>query len=297
MAGRRKSAHAVIDVEATEVQAAALVDPGHEREINERQQLAVATFGDGLPWHPEHYEHEIRSELARGVSAFIRAGRLLTVARECAAHGGWAGMLDRLRMAPRQAQRMMLAARRVAALPNTSRATHLLEAAGSQAKFIEMLSLPDEEFAELATDGKTGALNLDDIAEMTRDELRAAIRESRETIAAKDERATERERRIERLQRDLAKAKRERAEATPDDIAGDLRDEVSRAVMAARVTVLSRAAEVRSVRNAVAELLEHGTATDTDYREFVAGLLQELLTDVRIVRDEHLLRIIDDERS
>lgn len=287
MAGRRKLPPAVIDGESSELITGPL-DAEREREVNERQQLAVAEYGDGLPWSPTHYEAEIRAELSRGVSAFLRAGRLLTVARECAAHGEWSGMLERLGMEPRQAQRMMLAARRVAGLPNASRATHLVEAAGTQSKFIELLSLPEDQFAELATDGKTGDLDVDEIAGMTRDELRRAIREARDTIEAKDQRAGERERKIEQLQRDLAKAKRQRAKATPDEVAESLRAGCSTAVMSVR-------AELTGVTEAIAELLAHDAETGGDNSTYIAGLLHELLTDIRVIRDNHALPIVGED--
>src|SRR2546427_632919 len=52
--------------------------------LGEHQSEVVDQFGDGLPWHPDHYENAIRSELRRGCEAFLRAGRYLVVARECA---------------------------------------------------------------------------------------------------------------------------------------------------------------------------------------------------------------------
>ena len=275
MAGRRKMEPAVIDGEATEVTGGALVDPAREREINERQQLVVAEFGDGLPWHPAHYEAEIKRELQSGLVSLLRAGRYMLVARECAAHGEWAGMLERLGVSRSQAQRMMEAARRTSNVPSLG---HLGEKLGST-KFFDLLALPDDELAELAEGGSIDGIgDAEDLAGMTSRELKAALREARETIAAKDERSAERERKIEKLQRDLSKAKRERAEATPDEVAVQLRDACSKAVMAVR-------AELSGVDETFAELAAHGVETESSNSAFLAGLVHELLTDVQLIRD------------
>ncbi|HEL3182413.1 TPA: DUF3102 domain-containing protein, partial [Stenotrophomonas maltophilia] len=147
--------------------------------LGEHQSEVVDQFGDGLPWHPDHYENAIRSELRRGCEAFLRAGRYLVVARECAAHGEWVEMLQRLNLSQPQAHRMIEAARRMLLLPNHSHANDLIAATKSQSRLIELLSLPEEQFIELAEQGETGGLSLDDVETMSRAELRAAIRDAR----------------------------------------------------------------------------------------------------------------------
>ena len=127
----------------------------HEADIVARRQLTVAEFGEGLPYVPEHYEHEIRRELRRGCEAFIRAGRLLVVVQECAPHGEWLGMLDRIGVEESQARRMMTAARRLA---NRATSHDLVAAAKTQSKLIELLSLPEEEFGELVDTGSALSL-------------------------------------------------------------------------------------------------------------------------------------------
>lgn len=174
--------------------------------LGEHQIEVVDQFGDGLPWHPDHYENAIRSELHRGCEAFLRAGRYLVVARECAEHGEWQGMLERLGLGRDQASRMMEAARRVSALPNVAHAQHLIATTRNQSRLIELLSLPEEQFIELAEQGETGGLSLDDVETMSRAELRAAIRDARADLDAKDQRIT-------KLSDDLNKAEEKTAKA------------------------------------------------------------------------------------
>lgn len=251
-----------------------------------QQQALVDEFGDGLPWHPDHYEAAIRGELRRGCDAFLRAGRYLIVARECAVHGEWAGILGRLGMEPRQAQRMMEAARRVCALPNASRATQLVEAAGTQSKLIELLSLPEDQFAELAEKGATGDLELDELADMTRDELRAAVREARADIDAKDQRIGKLSEDLNRAEEKAAKAQRKWKSGTPDDQQVVLEQRI---VEAKHAIIANIGSEKSGLVSAVLELANHCNEHDLDCAQFLGDTLGELLQAVRFVRDGYEL--------
>lgn len=251
-------------------------------EMTAQQQALVDEFGDGLPWHPDHYEAAIRGELRRGCDAFLRAGRYLIVARECAVHGEWAGILGRLGMEPRQAQRMMEAARRVCALPNASRATQLVEAAGTQSKLIELLSLPEDQFAELAEKGATGDLELDELADMTRDELRAAVREARADIEAKDQRIGKLSEDLNRAEEKAAKAQRKWKSGTPDDQQIVLEQRI---VEAKHAIIANIGSEKSGLVSAVLDLANHCNENGLDCAQFLGDTLGELLQAVRFVRD------------
>ncbi|MGH8386155.1 MAG: hypothetical protein ACRESJ_11750, partial [Pseudomonas sp.] len=185
--------------------------------LGEHQNEVVDQFGDGLPWHPDHYEAAIRGELRRGCEAFLRAGRYLVVARECAVHGEWYGLLDRLGLGQEQARRMIEAARRVACLPNPSHARDLMAATKSQSRLIELLSLPDEQFTKLATEGETKGLTLDDVEHMSRHELRSAIRDARANADAKDQRINKLSDDLNKEHEKTLKAQRRWKAATPDE--------------------------------------------------------------------------------
>lgn len=271
-----------------------------EAEVNQQRDLLIANYGDGLPWHAEHYEQQIRGELRRGCESFLRAGRLLVVARECSTHGEWAGMLDRLGVEARQAQRMMEAARRIEALPNASMSTHLLAAVRNPGKLIELLSLPEAQFRELAETGSTGdddsKLALDQIEQMSVRELRAAIRDSKADIEAKDARAGERERRIEHLEKELRKARGERQRAKPAEDAERLRTRAQNAALQCRADISARGDDVASVAEAIDALrtlaAEQGNALAHD--TFLGGLVGELIAELRQVRDDAGLPIVGD---
>lgn len=256
--------------------------------LHERQTKLVEQFGDGLPWHPDHYEAAIRGELRRGCEAFLRAGRYLVVARECALHGEWQGMLERLGMEPRQAQRMMEAARRIAALPNASTSTHLLAAAKSESKVIELLSLPEDQFAELAEHGETGDLSLEEVEQMTVRELRAAVREARADLDAKDQRINKLSDDLNKEHDKTVKAQRRWKAATPDQQLVILKQAVNEAE---QNVLAALGGENSGLRGAVRALASHASdnSQDQDAAIFLSDMIGRLLNATRLVRDDEEL--------
>ncbi|HGM7091483.1 TPA: DUF3102 domain-containing protein [Stenotrophomonas maltophilia] len=258
--------------------------------LGEHQSEVVDQFGDGLPWHPDHYENAIRSELRRGCEAFLRAGRYLIVARECAAHGEWQEMLDRLGVGKAQAFRMMEAAKRVAALPNVSHAKHLVEATKSQSRLIELLSLPEEQFAELAEQGETGGLSLDDVETMSRAELRAAIRDARADLDAKDQRINKLSDDLNKESEKTLKAQQRWKAATADEKLVTLKQSVTEAEQNVLAAIGSEGSGLRASFQALADFA-CDNHVEEDAARFLSDVIGRLLTSVRIARDDEDLAI------
>jgi len=282
----RKKLEPATQVVVAELSTTPAATAAQEAELRQRQELVVERFGGGLPWHPDHYEAAIRGELRRGCESFLRAGRLLVVARECAAYGEWDGILDRLGMARDQAWRMMEAARRIAALPNVASTQHLLAAADSQTKLIELLSLPPEQFAELAEKGETHGLDLDDVEQLSVKELRAKLREARADMAAKDERAEKREREIERKTAEIAKLKRAAKAATPDEVGNALLADLTGEVLGLQGAILADDGEATSLKTRVRAVVEYAQEQGADVMPYLAGVFAQLERQLWAVRDE-----------
>lgn len=258
-------------------------DAAAMEQVHQHQAALVEQFGDGLPWHPDHYEAAIRRELHRGCEAFLRAGRYLLVARDCALHGEWSGMLQRLGMEPRQAQRMMEAARRVAALPNASTSTHLIASVKNESKLIELLSLPEDQFKELAEVGETGDLALDDIVSMSVRELRNQVRELRADVDAKDQRISKLSDDLNKEHEKVTKANRRWKSATPDEQLVQLQ----KAVTEAEHNVLAAIGNDKAgLRAAIIVLAEHADSNGLDTAQFIGDTIGRLLLGLRLVRDD-----------
>lgn len=258
--------------------------------MNDHQQALVDQFGDGLPWHPDHYEAAIRIEIGRSAESFLRAGRMLLVARGCAVHGEWSGMLKRLNLGEDTALRMMAWARQVEGVANPARVRDLQAAASTIGKMIELSRLPDEQFRALAEEGRTGELDLDDVASMTRDELRAAVREARADLDAKDQRINKLSDDLNKEHEKTVKAQRRWKAADPDQQLVILKQSATEAEQA---VLAALGGEKSGLRAAVRALAAHASdnGQDNDATIFIRDMIGRLLNGVRIVRDDEDLPI------
>lgn len=156
------------------------------QEQNALVRATAAKLGYLLPGDatdPDLIQRDIAANMRRSVEACLEVGRGLRVLKEACQHGQFLGRLDVLGIDAGVAQKFMQAATKFANA-STSR---LLGVAGNQSKLFEMLVLDDEQVEELALTGQTGELRLDDVATMSVKELRAAVRNLRGDIEAKDQ--------------------------------------------------------------------------------------------------------------
>jgi hypothetical protein len=107
----------------------------------------------------------------------------LAVLKEACEHGEFIARLGVLGIDRHVAARFALAATKFSNVPP---AAHLTKAIGTQSKLFELLVLDADEVQELAAGGEVRGLDADDIAGMTRNELRAALKASRDQLSAKD---------------------------------------------------------------------------------------------------------------
>lgn len=253
-------------------------------QLSKEQQALVDQFGDGLPYVREIYIAESQRDLRTAAEAGVRIGRRLIVMKAHEAHGEWLGALSQIGISADTAQRMMAAARRLEALPNAAPARHLIEAAKSQSKLFELLSLPDDQFQELAIEGETQGLALDDLAAMTRKDLREFIRELKADMAAKDERIGKLSDQVNKAEEKAAKAARKWKAATPDDQQVILEQ---RLVEAKHEILANIGTQKTGLLAAVLDLANHCNENDLDCAQLVGDVFGELLHAVRTVRDSY----------
>ena len=131
---------------------------------------------------PDLIQRDIAANMRRSVEACLEVGRGLLALKEACGRSEFTARLDILGLDKTVASRFMQAAAKFSKVASTQ----LLKAAGNQTKLFEMLVLDDEQIEELELTGQTGELKLDDVATMSVKELRAALRESKGAMAAKD---------------------------------------------------------------------------------------------------------------
>ena len=156
-----------------------------EDQLQTRVRAIADSVGYLLPadaTDPDLIQRDIAANMRRSVEACLEVGRGLRVLKEACGHGNFMARLDVLGIDPSVAGRFIHAAVRFS---NSPPAANLIKAIGNQSKLFELLVLSDDQFDELATTGQTGDLTQDDVAAMSKKELRTAVREAKEALIAK----------------------------------------------------------------------------------------------------------------
>jgi len=260
-----------------------------ERQMNlDREKLDIEVrqlaerIGYQLPadeTSPDLIQRDISANMRRSVEACLEVGRGLIVLKAACAHGEFFPRIDALGLDKHVASRFMQAANKFSKLPTSATLT---KAIGTQSRLFEMLVLDDEQLDELALTGQTGELVLDDIATMSVKELRAAVREAREQIDAKDEVAAKNQKTIQKLQEKLSRDK-----PTPEFLAQEVLDNLG------KESVQCVAGIVAGLRSAMSAALDFDMSAQDSYQhvaqqacasalENVAAALRSLAADFGI---------------
>lgn len=162
-------------------------------------------------------EDEIRFYQRRSVEACVELGKRLLILRELTPHGEFAQRIELLGISARLGQQFMSATLKF----SNAKSTSLLAAAGTQTKMLELLVLDDGEIAELSKGGTVRGLDMDAIETMSVRELRAALRDAKEGLAAKEHLIADKNAKIDKL----SIKKKHHADPWPDEVAG-LKDDV-----------------------------------------------------------------------
>ncbi|HAT1685147.1 TPA: DUF3102 domain-containing protein [Klebsiella oxytoca] len=152
-------------------------------EITRHRMEIMEQFGEGLPYERARIVHEARFYMSQSTEAMLEVGKRLTILKECEPHGEFERIVrNNLGIPERTAQRIMQAAIKFLSPTLESKAPTL--ALLDKSKLFELMTEDDEELAELAEGGTVAGLTLDDIDRMSVRELRKALRESKEDLAA-----------------------------------------------------------------------------------------------------------------
>ena len=129
-------------------------------------------------------EDEIRFYQRRSVEALLAVGTRLLLLKEMTPHGQFMRRVELLGFNERTARRFMQAAFK------TSKSANLAVLAGhidGSGKFLELITLDDDDLAELAEGGSVAGLTLDNIDTMSASELRATLRARDKLLKEKTE--------------------------------------------------------------------------------------------------------------
>lgn len=250
-------------------------------QMSEHSALIQSQFGDGLPYDRTRVVHEAQFYMTQSAEAMLEAGKRLIVLKEHEPHGEFTAIVEgQLGMAERTARLMMQAAVKYCS-PQLESKRQALAVLG-KTKMFELMTQGDEELAALADGGTVAGLELDDIERMTSRELKAALREAKENYQAQAGVLSDKNTKIDKLTTELRKVKRRSAEASPDEISGELQEEITRFAFVAEASIAG------DLHNGIEALMEHSSMEGRDPRAFLAGILLQLdrrVNDIRVAFD------------
>ncbi|EAZ8711551.1 DUF3102 domain-containing protein [Salmonella enterica] len=246
--------------------------------MTEHRLEIMQQFGDGLPYERDRIVHETRFYMAQSAEAMLEAGKRLVILKENEPHGDFTNILENdLGLAPQVARRMMQASVKFLGNGDDQPKRSALSVLG-KTKLYELMVLDDEELDALADGGTVAGATLDDIDRMTSRELKAALREARETNAAQQRVLADKNEKIDSLSTKLEKKSRIQP-PKPDEEVKKLRAEVTALAVEAESAITVRLSS--AFETLCAYCAENMIDTP---RDFMAGLVCQLESTARGLR-------------
>lgn len=147
-------------------------------------------------------EDEIRFYQRRTVEACLELGKRLLILKEITPHGEFTQRIELLGFAERSARRFMQAALKTAKSATVAVLAKLSDHSG---KFLELITLDDDELTELTEGGSARGITLDNISTMSVTELRKALRDAKADTEAKDALLSKKDQKLNELDAELTK--------------------------------------------------------------------------------------------
>ena len=259
-----------LDAEPPKPEQAAMI---HSSEI-------MRLWADGEVYDEKIFIERGRLKFREAQEAFFEFGRVLVVLKEHMPHGKFqATVKSEFGISPESARKMIQATVKFCS-PQLLKAQPKLLTLG-KSKLFELMTEDDEDLQELADGGSVNGITLDDVDRMTIKELRAALRESRETAEAKDKIIADKNKKVDELAEKLVK-KQTGKEPSPEDVGSELTMQLSGLEVAAR-SDLSRFAEVFE------QMLAHGEANGYDHRPQMVAAINQIIRDAETLRERFTL--------
>ena len=245
--------------------------------MSEHRLEIMQQFGDGLPYERDRIVHETRFYMAQSAEAMLEAGKRLVILKENEPHGDFIDIVEsQLSLSKRTAQVMMQASLKYLS-PKLEPKAQALALLG-KTKLFELMTEDDEDLVELADGGTIAGMSLDDIDRMTSRELKAALREARETNAAQQRVLADKNEKIDSLSTKLEKKSRIQP-PKPDEEVKKLRAEVTALAVEAESAIAVRLSS--AFETLCAYCAENMIDTP---RDFMAGLVCQLESTARGLR-------------
>ena len=249
-----------------------IIEHSNSNQTAMHSLMVMEQWGNGEAYNEDRWIERGRQAMRQTVEGMFELGRVLIVLKEHMTWEKFADVCEVFGMSARATRRF--------ATPQMQKAQSKLMELG-KSKLLELLVEEDEAIVDLADGGDINGHTLDDVERMTVRELRAALRESRETAEAKDKIIADKNKKVDELAEKLAK-KQTGKEPSPEDVGSELTMQLSSLEVAAR-SDLSRFAEVFE------QMLAHGEANGYDHRPQMVAAINQIIRDAETLRERFTL--------
>lgn len=234
-------------------------------------------FANGENYNEAVWIERGRFAVRQTLEGMFELGRALIIIKEHTPHGRFTEITEKeFGLHKREAQRLMNATLRFIN-PKMKQAQPKLMDLG-KSKLLELLVEEDDALIELAEGGDLNGHTLDDIDRMTRNELRAALREAKDTAAAKDKVMADKTAKIDELAEKLAKKQSGVKEPKAEDVGSEL-------LMTLGSLEVGIRSQVSRLKEMFGQMNAHTEATGIDHRAKMVGTLNQIILDCENLRE------------
>lgn len=245
--------------------------------------MIMEQWGNGETYNENIWVERGRHAVRQTLEGMFELGRALIVLKEHTEHGRFMEIVkSQFGLGIAETSRLMSATKRFAT-PQMQKALPKLMDLG-KSKLLELLVEEDVTLAGLADGEEVNGMTLDDVDRMTVRELRVALRENREQLAAKDKVLGNKNAKIDELAEKLEKSKKKSTVKEPEP--ADVANELHMMVGAKEIAIRSQVVQLGELFE---QMAAHETAHGLSHRAKMVGVINQIVMDLNHLRDVYNL--------
>ncbi|HGG9908737.1 TPA: DUF3102 domain-containing protein [Neisseria meningitidis] len=246
-----------------------------------RSVLVMEQWGNGETYSEERWVERGRQAVRQTMEGMFELGRALIVLKEHTEHGRFMEIVKgQFGIGHNETARLMSATQRFATPQMQKAAPKLMDLGKS--KLLELLVEEDVTLVGLAEGEEVNGMTFDDVDRMTVRELRVALRESRENLAAKDEVMKTKTAKIDELTEKLAKKQTVVREPKAEDVGSELAMQLTSLEVGIR-------SQVSRLKDLFDQLNAHSEAHEISHQAKMVGTLNQIILDCEQLRESYAL--------
>lgn len=247
--------------------------------------MVMEQWGNGEVYDEATWIERGRQAVRQTMEGMFELGRALIILKEHTEYGRFEKIVkEQFGIGRNETYRLMAATQRFATPQMQKAASKLMDLGKS--KLLELLVEEDIPLMGLADGGEVAGMTFDDVDRMTVRELRLALRENREQLAAKDKVLGDKNAKIDELAEKLEKKQTGVKEPEPADVASELNIAVSSKTVAIRSHLVQ-------LGEYFAQMSAHEQVHGLPHREVMLGAINQIEADLNLLRGQYDLPVFD----